>query len=257
MEHTEIALWLMSFAVGILIGLTSMGGAALMTPFLILVIGVRPLLAVGTDLAYSAVTKIIGALMHWRQCTVDVRTALYLGCGSIPGAAAGVSVLAHLRESGVDIDQWLRRAIGVVLMAVSVVLLVRTLRVRAENKSLPYLLVKYRTHCIIAWGATVGFAVGMTSVGSGSLIVPLLLMLYPATPALMVGTDVFHAALLVAFSALLHLGANHVDLHLLPSLLAGSVPGVLLGSYLAPRLPARTLRLGLGLVLLTTGVKLL
>lgn len=252
---TDVALWLMSFMVGTLIGVTSMGGAALMTPFLILIVGVRPILAVGTDLAYSAVTKIVGAWMHWRQNTVDLRTALYMGCGSIPGGTIGVLAITQLRHQGADVDQWLRRAIGVVLVIVAVVLLFRTLYVKGPQTT-PRLLERHKTMATIAWGAMVGFAVGLTSVGSGSLIVPFLIMLYPAMPARMVGTDVFHAALLVSATALLHMQAQHVEWRLLPILLAGSIPGVLLGSYLAPRLPVRTMRVGLSLVLLTTGVKL-
>jgi uncharacterized membrane protein YfcA len=108
----------------------------------------------------------------------------------------------------------------------------------------------------VIWGAIVGFAVGLTSVGSGSLIAPFLLMLYPNAPARVVGTDVFHAALLVTATAALHIQAGNVEWRLIPLLLAGAIPGVLLGSYLAPRLPARTLRVGLSVVLFTTGIKL-
>jgi uncharacterized membrane protein YfcA len=252
---TDVALWLMSFMVGTLIGITSMGGAALMTPFLILIVGVRPVLAVGTDLAYSAITKIIGAAMHWRQNTVDIATALRLACGSIPGGTIGVLAMNQLRRDGVDVDQWLRRAIGVVMVTVALVLLFRTLYARGPQVT-PHFVDRHKTFCTVAWGAAVGFAVGLTSVGSGSLIVPFLIMLYPLAPARMVGTDVFHAALLVSATALLHMQAKHVEWRLLPVLLAGSVPGVLLGSYLAPRLPVRTMRVGLSLVLLTTGVKL-
>jgi len=254
--HTDAALWFMSFAVGTLIGLTSMGGAALMTPFLILIIGVRPVLAVGTDLVYSAITKLVGAAMHWRQQNVDMRTALYLACGSIPGGTAGVLALGYFHRSGVDVDQWLRRAIGVVLVTVALILLVRTLHVRNPKRTAPEWLLQHRAAWTIGWGVLVGFAVGLTSVGSGSLIVPFLLMLYPAAPALMVGTDVLHASILVSVTALLHIQANHVEWRLLPALLTGAIPGVLLGSYLATRLPVRTLRLGLSVVLLTTGVKL-
>jgi uncharacterized membrane protein YfcA len=252
---TEVVLWLMSFLVGTLIGITGMGGAALMTPFLILIVGVRPVLAVGTDLVYSAITKIVGAAMHWRQNTVDLWTAFRLAFGSIPGGTIGVLTMNQLRRDGIDVDQWLRRAIGVLLVTVALILLVRTLYAGGP-KMTPQFLVRNKTLWTIVWGAIVGFAVGLTSVGSGSLIVPFLIMLYPLAPARLVGTDVFHAALLVSATALLHMQAKHIEWPLLPVLLAGSIPGVLLGSYLAPRLPMRTMRVGLSLVLLATGVKL-
>lgn len=116
-----------------------------------------------------------------------------------------------------------------------------------------------KTHQVlvtILWGAIVGLAVGITSVGSGSLIAPFLMLVFPLSPARAVGTDMFHAALLVSTTALLHSQVGHVEWNVLPALLVGSIPGVLLGSYLAPRLPARPLRVGLAMVLLVTGVKL-
>lgn len=243
----------MSFLVGLLVGLTSMGGAALMTPFLILILGVRPVIAVGTDLAYGAITKFAGAWMHWHQSTVDLRVALYLACGSLPGGTLGFLAIRQLRSEGVDADQYLRRAIGFVLMTVAVLLFTRNF---VKIPEIPGSFRRYENATIVVWGLLVGFAVGMTSVGSGSLIAPFLLALYPSAPARVVGTDVFHAALLVCATALLHVQAGNVEWHLMPMLLAGSIPGVLLGSYLAPRLPAKTLRVGLSLVLLTTGAKL-
>lgn len=245
----------MSFLVGTLIGITGMGGAALMTPFLILIVGVRPVLAVGTDLVYSAITKIVGAAMHWRQNTVDLGTALRLAFGSIPGGTIGVLAINQLRRDRIDVDQWLRHAIGVLLVTVALILLVRTLYAGGP-KMTPQFLIRHKTVWTIIWGALVGFAVGLTSVGSGSLIVPFLIMLYPLAPARLVGTDVFHAALLVSATALLHMQAKHIEWRLLPVLLAGSIPGVLLGSYLAPRLPVRAMRVALSLVLLATGLKL-
>ena len=242
----------MSFAVGLMIGLTGMGGAALMTPLLIM-LGVRPIIAVGTDLCYGAITKFLGAWMHWKQNNVDLRAALYLACGSVPGGVLGFLIVRQMHLSGVDTDQYLRRAIGVVLIIVAVLLIFRTFR---KVPALPESFRRYQDLMTIGWGALAGVAVGITSVGSGSLIVPFLLVLSPANPARAVGTDVFHAAGLVTVTAMLHIQAGHVDWQLMPLLLAGSVPGVLLGSYLAPRLPSKTMRVGLSLVLLTTGMKL-
>ncbi len=255
MPAPNVGLLLMSFLVGLLVGLTSMGGAALMTPFLILIVGVRPVLAVGTDLVYGSLTKMMGAWMHWRQNTVDIRTVLRLACGSLPGGALGVLLVHQMHHSGVNPDQYLRRAIGLVLVIVALILLVRTLQSRTAQTPSGF-ITRHEKVLTVFWGAVVGFAVGLTSVGSGSLLAPFLMILFPGAPARVVGTDVFHAALLVTTTALFYSQAGHVDWGLVPVLLAGSVPGVLLGSYLAPRLPARTLRLGLSLVLLATGVKL-
>jgi uncharacterized protein len=251
----DLGLLMMAFLVGTLVGLTSMGGAALMTPFLILVLGIRPVLAVGTDLAYGAITNMAGAFMHWRQGTVDMRVVRYLASGSIPGAVVGFLLITRLRHHGYDIDLYLRRALGGVLVTVALLMLVRALWGKLPQPG-PDFLKRHRRPVTIAWGAVVGFAVGLTSVGSGSLVAPFLLMLYPGIPALVVGTDVVHAAMLISAAALLHVEAGNVAWRLLPYLLMGAVPGVLVGSYLAPRLPARTMRVGLSLVLLTTGMKL-
>jgi uncharacterized membrane protein YfcA len=245
---------MMSFVVGVLVGLTSMGGAALMTPFLILVVGVRPMMAVGTDLVYGAVTKIVGAWMHWRQDTVDLGVVLRMACGSVPAGVGGVLLVRHLHDAGMDPDQYLRRMIGVVLVVVAVLLLIRTFYKLPTSSG--KFLERHRTLMVVVWGAVVGFAVGLTSVGSGSLIAPFLVMLFPTQPAKVVGTDVFHAAVLVTATAFLYGQAGHVNWQLVPLLLAGSIPGVLIGSYLAPRLPVRTLRVALSVLLFTTGLKL-
>ena len=227
----------------------------MVTPFLILFVGLRPVLAIGTDLVYSAFTKLAGAWMHWRQGTVDMGMVVRLATGSVPGGIAGVLLVQWLRSGGMDPDPYLRRAIGVVLLLVASLLLYRTFW---RDSALNRLSLAARPHgrLAIVWGAFVGFAVGLTSVGSGSLIAPFLLLSYPTAPARVVGTDVFHAAVLVSATAFLHANVGHVDWNLMPVLLMGSIPGVLLGSYIAPRLPVRSLRLGLSVVLLVMGAKL-
>lgn len=244
-----------SFVVGLLIGVTSMGGAALMTPFLVLGLGIRPVVAVGTDLVYGAVTKVAGAWMHCRQRTVDYWMVLHMACGSVPGGILGVFSIRALRRFDIDPDVWVKEAIGIGLVVVAVILVIRALRGRRADEPNPWLL-RHRRASATAWGFVVGFVVGLTSLGSGTLIIPFLLSIYPSRPARAVGTDVFHGALLVAATGGLHAGEGHVDWGLLPPLLAGSVPGVLLGSYLAPRLPVRPLRVGIGLILFASGVKL-
>lgn len=250
-----LGLLVMSFVVGLLVGLTSMGGAALMTPFLILVLGVRPVLAVGTDLVYGSLTKIAGAWMHWKQGTVDLKISLRLALGSVPGGILGVWAVTRLQHAGLDMDQWLRHALGGALLIVALLVLAKAMRIEIGARYTSWIL-KYPRECTVLWGAFVGFSVGMTSVGSGSLIAPFLLLIMPGSTARVIGTDVFHAALLVSATAFAHQQAGHVDWNLVPTLLAGSIPGVLIGSYLAPRLPDRALRLGLAVLLFATGWKL-
>ena len=248
-------LLLMSFAVGLMVGLTSMGGAALMTPFLILVLGVRPVLAVGTDLVYGSLTKIAGAWMHWKQGTVDLRISFRLAMGSVPGGILGVLTIGKLHSSGFDIDNWVRHALGVALLMVALLIVAKAMGYAIPARHTSWIL-KHRNESTVVWGAFVGFAVGMTSVGSGSLIAPFLLIIMPGSSARVIGTDVFHAALLVSATAVVHQQAGNVDWNLVPTLLCGSIPGVLIGSYLAPRLPDRVLRFGLAALLFATGCKL-
>ena len=252
----ELPLLLMSFLVGLLIGLTSMGGAALMAPFLILVLGVRPVTAVGTDLVYGAITKAVGAFVHLRQGTVDLRMVRKLATGSVPGGLLSTALVLWLPRATHDADRYVQKAIGILLVVVALVLLGRMLlRHTATVKSGPLQHFLYE-HGSIIWGAVVGVCVGLTSVGSGSLLAPFLMLLYPATTAKVVGTDVFHAAILVAATGLAHASAGTVEWRLVPVLLAGSIPGVLLGSRMAPRIPVRALRTGLAALLLFTGTRM-
>jgi len=246
---------LMSFLVGLLIGMTSMGGAALMAPFLILAVGVRPVTAVGTDLVYSAITKIVGAWVHFRQETVDLAMVLKLASGSVPAGLLGAVVVAMLPGFTHDTDRYVQRAIGALLVLVAALLLLRVFGSFPEPS--PRFLQFLRGRGAIVWGALVGFCVGLTSVGSGSLLAPFLLLLYPSKAAKAVGTDVFHAAILVSVTGLAHAGAGGVEWPLVPWLLVGSLPGVFLGSRLAPSIPARSLRTSLAAVLLLTGYRMI
>jgi len=247
------SLILVGFLAGMLIGVTSMGGAALMTPFLILILGVRPVVAVGTDLAYSAITKIAGAWMHQREGTVDLGMVRRMAAGSILGSLLGVLALHDLERRGLVVDDYIRQALGVLLVLVAAHLLYRAL----WGRWMPESTLNPLRKSAALWGGLVGFAVGATSVGSGSLIAPFLIVLYPGQPARAVGTDVFHAAILVSVAAAGHIVSGNVDWPLAGALLVGSLPGVLLGSYAAARIPAKPLRVGLGVVLLVSGLKLI
>jgi uncharacterized protein len=244
----------MSFFVGMMIGLTSMGGAALMAPFLILVVGVRPVTAVGTDLVYGAITKIFGAWMHLRQETVDLAVVRKLATGSIPGGILGAVVVVLLPQVTPDADLYVRRAIGALLVLVALVVAAHVLfRVPDQARLSPQGFRFLYEKGTVLWGAVVGFCVGATSVGSGSMLAPFLMLLFPSKTAKVVGTDVFHAAILISVTALPHIVGNSVEWKLVPLLLAGSIPGVILGSRLAVLIPARPLRTGLAAVLFVSG----
>ena len=244
---------LMSFGVGILIGLTSMGGAALMAPFLILVLGVRPVTAVGTDLVYGAVTKVVGAWVHFKQGTVDMAVVRKLAYGSIPGGLVGSMLVILLPRFTHDAEHYVKKAIGTLLVIVAIILLARVLTRFTEAAPSAKTLEFLNEKGTVIWGAVVGFCVGATSVGSGSLLAPFLMLLYPSKTSKVVGTDVFHAAILVSVTGIAHATSGGVEWQLVPWLLAGSIPGVLLGSRVAAHIPARPLRTGLAAVLLFTG----
>ena len=244
------------FFVGLFVGLTGLGGGAVMTPFLISVVGIGPVVAVGTDLVYSAATKIVGAWLHTRQRTVDFSLVKRLAMGSVPAGLAAVAAIGFLPTIGVDADLAVRRALGAVLILVALVMLCRLFA--ANERALPE---RWRAALegrgTIVAGAVVGALVGFTSVGSGALLVPFLICVYPLSPARVVGTDVFHAAILVSVTGLAHAQGGSVDWLLAATLLAGSIPGVTIGTWIAPRAPVRVLRAGLASLLLITGLSLM
>jgi uncharacterized membrane protein YfcA len=239
-----------SFPIGILIGVTGIGGAALMTPFLILVLGVRPDLAVGTDLAYSMFTKAAGSWLHWRQGHVDLRLVEQLATASLPAAILGTFTTTRLHH-GAQGDARLKAVIGAVLLVVAAVSMWRRRELSRNWTGTRLTLVT------LAYAAVAGFLVGLTSIGSGSLILPLLMIVNRLPVVRAVGTDIFHAAILVAFSSALHASVGQVNWAVVPWLLMGSIPGVVLGSRLAPRLPERTVRFAVLAVLLVSAFKLL
>jgi uncharacterized protein len=255
--------WLLpiyGLVVGMLVGLTGMGGGVLMTPLLVLGLGMPATAAIGTDLAYSTLTKLAGAWQHWRQGTVDMRVVRALAIGSVPAAIVAVAVLFVLH--GMDatgVEAALEQGIGVML-AVAAVLMLHKLwrgkRVTAESGSDP--LATFPVRRLIMIGAIGGFLVGLTSIGSGSLIIALLVMTISLAPEKLVGTDVAHAFLLVGAAALAHvLVMRDVDVALAGKLLIGSIPGVLIGSRLAVWVPRRPLQAGLAILLMSTAFTLL
>lgn len=233
--------------VGTLVGLTGMGGGSLMTPILVLVLGVRPSIAVGSDLAYLAVTKAVGTVQHWRQGQVRLRPALFLAAGSVPATIFGVGVIGALaRRPGVNVDALVGHALAWMLLFVAVMLFVQPFARRwlwPADRPLVFLerlrtLRRHRPKILVLVGVLVGFLVGITSVGGGSLVMFAMLLLFPKWPMKQrVGTDVFQACLLSAAAALAHWQLGTVNFPLVGQLLLGSVPGVLLGSRLTKVVP--------------------
>ena len=235
-----------------------MGGGALMTPLLILLLGLPPAVAVGSDLAYAAITKVVGAVQHCRQRTVQAGLAWRMAAGSVPGSLAGVACLHGLgARQGDPAQQLLTHLLGSMLILVALALLwhssPRSQRWRGR------LSVGSRAPLAgtIAAGAVLGFLVGVTSIGSGTLFGILLLVVFGLPAREMVGTDVYHAAILSAAAAVGHGWAGNVDYGLVAHLLLGSIPGVLLGSNLAARVPEAALRPILAGILLFSAVKMI
>ncbi|HEX5620985.1 MAG TPA: sulfite exporter TauE/SafE family protein [Solirubrobacteraceae bacterium] len=251
---------LFGFGVGLLIGITGMGGGSLMTPLLILMIGTKPIVAVGTDLAYGAVTKTLGGWRHFTKGTVFPRLAFWLAVGSCPAALVGVWVLDRLRESiGDDFDSFMMVAIGGVLLLTGGLVLLRALAIADQSARERGAFRMQTRHKVaaVSLGASVGFVLGITSAGSGTLIGIGLILGFRLSPHRVVGTDVAHAAVLLWVAAFAHVVAGNVDYGLAGTILIGSLPGVWIGTNFATRLPKNALRAALGVVLLTSGLALL
>lgn len=249
----------LGFAVGLLVGLTGMGGGAVMTPALILLGWARPVIAVGTDLVWATITKGVGAFVHVRQKTVDFTIVKRLALGSIPGALAGLALLAHLRSRGGEaLDRVVVRMLGIALVCVALSLFARSLRGARIESAGELVNLRGPAWLISLIGGLIGFLVSLTSVGSGSLIVACLVAIYPSTPLRrIVGSDIVHALLLLGVSALGHFGMGSISVPLLGRLLVGSIPGVWFGSGMSTVFPEKVLRPILATTLLFLGYKLL
>lgn len=246
--------------VGILVGLTGIGGGSLMTPLLILFGGIQPVVAIGTDLAYGAITKTVGGWRHLRKGTVDIGISLWLAAGSVPGSLVGVWLVDRLHASyGDDLDSALLVCVAAALMVVSVAVLGRALfatRLIALEQHTVTLDGRAKA-LAVGIGSVLGLILGVTSVGSGALIGLALILVFRLTPHRVVGTDVFHAALLLWVAGFAHFVSGNVDLGLMGTILIGSIPGVWIGTGLMTRVPADALRPALGVVLLASALGVL
>jgi uncharacterized membrane protein YfcA len=243
--------------VGILVGMTGVGGGILLLPILTSVLGVPPIIAVGSDAVVNCITKIGAGFVHWKRGNVNWRLVLALGMGSVPGAVLGVLFLTKLRTMhGSGVNDFLKTAIAVLLIVIPIVSLV------VRRSSPPRQLFAgghggKTEYGIAVIGFVVGVLVGITSIGSGTVTLVLLLLFYGFAPSVMVGTDVVHGVLLTGVTGLMQSKLGNTDYGLVGSILLGSIPGGLIGAYLANRLPSKRLKEILYVVLVVVGVRML
>ncbi len=259
----EILLPLLSFGVGIVVGLTGIGGASLITPMLIIVFQVPPAVAVSSDVVAATLMKVVGGIRHWRQQTVDRQVVQWLALGSVPGALGGVGILHHIRQTAdLDLDGILLRCIGVTILLVTLLALLQlVLLTIAPHVQLPHppeldLSTLAGRAGAIALGAVLGCIVGLTSVSSGSLFALVLIAFFRLDAQRLVGTDLVQAAILLGFTSLGHLGLGTVDWHLVLPIWLGSVPGVMVGAKLCQMAPQRLLRFAVYVLLVVVSWKL-
>jgi uncharacterized membrane protein YfcA len=258
--HIDPLVALAALIVGFIVGLTGMGGGALMTPILVLLFKVQPLAAVSSDLVASMIMKPFGGAVHLRRGTVHIGLVRWLVVGSVPAAFAGVFVIKLLGQ-GAQVQDRLKLVLGGALLLAAAAIVAKGFlqaRNRRNGSSVDAGEIKINRAATVAVGAIGGLLVGMTSVGSGSLIVGMLLLLYPTFPgSRLVGTDLVQAVPLVTAAAVGHILFGDFRLDLTASLLLGSIPGVLAGAALSSRAPDGVIRPVLFLVLVASALKLL
>ena len=244
--------------VGAVVGLTGVGGGSLMTPLLVLGFGVAPVTAVGTDLLFAGITKSGGAVSHALKGHVDWRITRLLAAGSVPGAALALAVLAWMPPATTSARVVVSTTLGVMLVLTAIALIFRSQMMSwAKARAGDGWLGTHSRLATIATGAFIGLAVTLSSVGAGAVGVTALILLFPALATVrIVGTDIAHAVPITMIAGLGHAFLGNVNWWLLASLLVGSLPGILLGSHLAARLPERLVRHSLVAVLLIAGGKL-
>ncbi len=251
---------LSGFLVGLIVGVTGVGGGSLMTPLLVLMFGVSPATAVGTDLLYASLTKTLGGWVHGRNGSVDWKVVGLLGMGSLPAAVVTIALLKYLALDEKTLRSLVTGVLSVALLLTAVALLLKE-RIkkwaRRDDGTVYELHHRYLPGATIATGAVVGALVTVSSVGAGVLGTVALLFLYPRMPAVkVVGTDIVHAVPLTAIAGMGHLALGTVDLVLLASLLLGSLPGIYVGSHLSAKVPEKILRRVLATMLLIIGIKM-
>lgn len=248
------------FVVGLLIGMTSMGGGAMMTPILITFLHIDPVVAVGSDIIYAAITKVVGSAAHIKQKTVDFEIVRRLAYGSVPGAIVGSLLAYYIHQSTPTASEYLKVAIGIAictsaaLLFLSIFFDVRSIKNRLHD----LMRVQHHLHIYTTvTGMLGGFLVGLTSVGAGSIMLVLMLIIYNASTRKLIGSDIVHATILLFTAGLVHLFTGNIDWRLTLTLLVGSIPGVLLGSHFVKFVPRKLLKTVLVCLLFFLGGQLI
>ncbi len=248
---------LSGFFVGLLVGQTGVGGGSLMTPILVLVFGVHPATAVGTDLLYASATKTVGTLVHGLNHTVDWRIVRRLASGSVPATVVTLLAISRYDISGPMSGRIISLVLGIMLLLTAVSLIFRQRFIDLMGPSIERVTPRQAARLTAIAGAILGVLVTLSSVGAGALGVTVLLLLYPrASMKVIVGSDIAHAVPLTLVAGAGHWWLGSVDLQLLTSLLSGSIPGIILGSYLSAHVPDAVLRPLLATVLCVVGGRL-
>lgn len=249
---------LSGFAVGFLVGMTGVGGGALMTPLLILLFHIHPATAVGTDLIYASITKSCGSLVHGLARNIDWRIVGALALGSVPASLVTLLVLYLFKVDPATLDILTTRVLGFALLATALTLVFRTYLLDSYSRRVGTLSGRQTFRFTVATGVALGVLVSISSVGAGALGVTALIVLYPGLRVVKIAaSDIAHAVPLTLVAGVGHLMAGGIDLTVLVSLLAGSLPGVVLASLFAPRMPDFALRLVLAATLTISGLRLL
>jgi uncharacterized membrane protein YfcA len=242
--------------VGLIVGLTGVGGGSLMTPLLVLLFGIQPAVAVGTDLLYAAITKASGVVVHGRKGHVDWKTVRLLALGSVPASLLTTLGLHQLNVDASHTTVIIKVTLGIALMLTAVAIIFRD-RITRFSRDSGWVKPHQIARATVIVGVVLGVLVTISSVGAGALGVAALFFLYPGTPSTrIVGTDIAHAVPLTLVAGLGHAGLGTVDYALLGSLLIGSLPGIWIGSHLSARISERWLRSALASILVLVGGRL-
>lgn len=257
----DFAFTIAGFTVGFIVGMTGVGGGSLMTPILVLIFGIKPAIAVGTDLLYAAITKSGGILVHNKNSTIVWRIVGLLSMGSLPAALFSIYLLQYLDRAGINYDRLITTSLSVALILTSLVLLFKDrLQTLGRNERFDVIRKLHKqllTPITVLAGVVLGVLVTLSSVGAGALGAAILFFLYPRLPTIkIVGTDLAHAVPLTALAGLGHMHLGTIDLSILGFLLLGSLPGIYIGSHIAVRLPEHFVRPALACMLLLIGIRL-
>ncbi|MDL2339843.1 MAG: sulfite exporter TauE/SafE family protein [Pseudomonadota bacterium] len=244
--------------VGMLVGMTGVGGGSLMTPLLVLLFGFHPATAVGTDLLYASVTKTVGTAVHGKRKTVDWHIVAGLALGSVPAAIITLIAMYHWGATGTKGPSVLNLLLGASLLLTSIAIFFRPVILRWAGPRFDHLEAARINHWTVLLGALLGVLVSLTSVGAGALGTTALLILYPRLPvARIAGSDIAHAVPLTLIAGIGHWMMGAVDFGLMGALLVGSIPGIIVGSLVATRSSDKVLRAVLAITLLVVSIRLL